>query len=232
MRVYQDPTYSIRAVPERQLPIVVTRFYLEVSTKFTRNRITISDCFAAHEEQYINSSSIRLEPRRDYCDNSTFDTQDERAPNGVTHMDRISMKKFKFSGSTDVFLQCKMRACAQRPCGVCRRKLSGVGSSSSGSGSSSRDGLNDRALQSDLFDPKEGVEFTPVAQLSLNPRDKSALVFGGRTDAVLAAFGVRQSRFGGSNGQGGSGNGVVERTEFELEKKHCGEEESGGGGDF
>ena len=30
------------------------------------------------------------------------------------------MKKFKFQGTVDVFMQCKMRACALQPCGVCR----------------------------------------------------------------------------------------------------------------
>ena len=36
LRIYQDPTYSIRASAVAQLPVVVTRFYVEVSTKFTR----------------------------------------------------------------------------------------------------------------------------------------------------------------------------------------------------
>ena len=44
LRMYQDPTYSIPASSSATLPLVVERFYLEVSTKFTRNRITISDC--------------------------------------------------------------------------------------------------------------------------------------------------------------------------------------------
>lgn len=49
LRMYQDPTYSIPASSTAALPVVVSRFYLEVSTKFTRNRITVSDCTAAHQ---------------------------------------------------------------------------------------------------------------------------------------------------------------------------------------
>merc|ERR1719281_1706598 len=119
LRVYQDPTYSIPASSVAALPIVVTRFYLEVSTKFTRNRITISDCQASNLEYLLNDTTS-LKPRMNYCDNSTFDTRQERSPNGVTHMDRLSMKKFKFQTVTDVFMQCKIRACAQQPCGFCQ----------------------------------------------------------------------------------------------------------------
>ena len=89
----------------------------QVSTKFTRNRITISDCTASNIENLLNATSS-LKPRLNYCDNSTFDTLTERSPNGVTHMDRLSMKKFKFQTTTDVFVQCKIRACAQQPCGI------------------------------------------------------------------------------------------------------------------
>ena len=71
-----------------------------------------------HQETYLNDTNA-LSPRQNYCDNSTFDTLPERSPNGVTHMDRLSMKKFKFQGTVDVFVQCKIRACAQQPCGVC-----------------------------------------------------------------------------------------------------------------
>merc|ERR1712178_392902 len=118
LRMYHDPTYSLSATQDSTMPIVVSRFYLEVSTKFTRNRITISDCTASNREQLLNQTSA-LRPRMNYCDNSTFDTMTERASNGVTHMDRISMKKFKFQTTTDVFMQCKIRACAQQPCGIC-----------------------------------------------------------------------------------------------------------------
>ena len=232
LRMYQDPTYSIPASSDTILPIVVTRFYLEVSTKFTRNRITISDCNASHTEATLNASAV-LKPRMNYCDNSTFDTMTERSPNGITgrhmdprillekfnimscprhrshqnvsvrflawmqlfsiasfvlvwvspvevdittantnsrsrqglpkqgitHMDRISMKKFKFQGTIDVFMQCKMRACARQPCGVCT-------------------GFNNRQLQYQ-FDtsPGEGESYTPTLQVQLAQQDPNALVF-------------------------------------------------------
>jgi hypothetical protein len=160
LRMYQDPTYSIPASSVAPMPIVVTRFYLEVSTKFTRNRITISDCTASVRETFLNMSSA-LKPRQNYCDNSTFDTQTERSPNGVTHMDRISMKKFKFQTSTDVFVQCKIRACAQQPCGVC----TGYGAP--------------RNLEEDVdLDPGEGEMWAPPFGVKLSPFDNNALVFG------------------------------------------------------
>merc|ERR1712054_491121 len=121
LRMYHDPTYSIPASDTSYMPVVVSRFYLEVSTKFTRNRITITDCNSADTEAGLNASS-QLQPLLYYCPNNTFSTKYESVPGGVTHLDRLSMKKFKFQGTTDVFMQCKIRACAQQPCGVCQRR--------------------------------------------------------------------------------------------------------------
>jgi hypothetical protein len=159
LRMYQDPTYSIPASSTAAMPVVVSRFYLEVSTKFTRNRITISDCTSAHKENSLNATDA-LKPRLNYCDNSTFDTLPERSPAGVTHMDRLSMKKFKYQGTTDVFMQCKIRACAQQPCGVC----TGTGDPR-------------RALSTDLS-PVEGEMFAPPVSVRVSASDKNALVFG------------------------------------------------------
>jgi len=166
LRMYQDPTYSIPASSTAAMPIVVSRFYLEVSTKFTRNRITISDCTSAHVENSLNASDA-LKPRLNYCDNSTFDTLPERSPNGVTHMDRLSMKKFKYQGTTDVFMQCKIRACAQQPCGVC-----------TGSG-------DPRALQSVDLSPAEGEMFAPPVSVRVSARDQNALTFAAPTGAPM-----------------------------------------------
>jgi hypothetical protein len=160
LRMYQDPTYSIPASSVMAMPIIVVRFYLEVSTKFTRNRITISDCTASHTEGLLNDTTA-LKPRLNYCDNSTFDTQYEREPNGVTHMQRLSMKKFKFQTTTDVFMQCKIRACAQQPCGICT-------------------GFGDprRTLQQDVdLSPVEGEMFAPPVNVVVSPRDTNAMVF-------------------------------------------------------
>jgi hypothetical protein len=159
LRMYQDPTYSIPASSVAAMPIVVTRFYLEVSTKFTRNRITISDCQASNLENLLNDTTS-LKPRMNYCDNSTFDTMQERSPNGVTHMDRLSMKKFKFQTTTDVFMQCKIRACAQQPCGIC------TGS-----------GYHYRELQDVDLSPAEGEMFAPPFNIKVSHHDTNALVF-------------------------------------------------------
>jgi len=159
LRMYQDPTYSIPASSVAALPIVVTRFYLEVSTKFTRNRITISDCQASNVENLLNDTSS-LKPRMNYCDNSTFDTMSERAPAGVTHMDRISMKKFKFQTTRDVFMQCKIRACAQQPCGFC----TGVGEQY-------------RQLQDVDLSPAEGEMYAPPMNIKVQRNDPNALTF-------------------------------------------------------
>jgi hypothetical protein len=155
LRMYHDPTYSLSAEQDSTMPIVVSRFYLEVSTKFTRNRITISDCTASNREQLLNASNA-LKPRFQYCDNSTFDTRTEASPAGVTHMDRISMKKFKFHTTTDVFMQCKIRACAAQPCGTCDRR---------------------RLASSPDLSPVEGEMFAPPTQIRVSPFDKNALVF-------------------------------------------------------
>ena len=164
LRMYQDPTYSIPASAAQNIPVVISRFYLEVSTKFTRNRITISDCNSAHTEAKLNASD-RLKPRSDYCDNSTFDSKTEAVPAGVTHMDRISMKKFKFQTTTDVFMQCKIRACAQQPCGTC--------------------GIR-RNLQSVDLSPADGEMFAPPLSVRVSHRDTKALTFADPVGSVPA----------------------------------------------
>ena len=71
------------------------------------------------------------------------------------------MKKFKYQGTTDVFMQCKIRACAQQPepCGIC-----------AGSG-------DPRALQSVDLSPAEGEMFAPPVSVRVNARDNNALTF-------------------------------------------------------
>jgi hypothetical protein len=73
-------------------------------------------------------------------------------------MDRISMKKFKFHTTTDVFMQCKIRACAAQPCGTCK---------------DSRRGLS---FAADLS-PVEGEMFAPPTKIRVSAFDKNALVF-------------------------------------------------------
>jgi hypothetical protein len=101
-----------------------------------------------------------------YCDNSTFDTRTEASPPGVTHMDRVSMKKFKFQGTTDVFMQCKIRACAQQPCGTCPNHHA-------------------RELASSVdLSPIEGEMFAPPAKVQVSKFDNNALVFGAVQESV------------------------------------------------
>jgi len=157
LRLYQDPTYSIPSSNTQHIPMVVSRFYLEMSTKFTRNRITVSDCQAAHVENKLNATDA-LHPRTLYCDNSTFNTRDEAVPAGVTHMQRLSMRKFKFQSTDDVFFQCKLRACASPPCGSCAS------------------GVHRRAQAVDLS-PAEGEMFAPPVGVKVSLRDKNALTF-------------------------------------------------------
>jgi hypothetical protein len=75
-------------------------------------------------------------------------------------MDRLSMKKFKFQTTTDVFMQCKIRACAQQPCGIC------TGS-----------GYHYRELQDVDLSPAEGEMFAPPFNIKVSHHDTNALVF-------------------------------------------------------
>ena len=71
------------------------------------------------------------------------------------------MKKFKFQTTTDVFMQCKIRACSQQPCGIC-----------TGFGDGPRRGLGDVDLT-----PAEGEMYAPPVQAKVGFRDRLALVF-------------------------------------------------------
>jgi hypothetical protein len=90
-------------------------------------------------------------------------------------MDRISMKKFKFQTTTDVFMQCKIRACAQQPCGVC-----------TGAGQPYRE-----LAEVDLS-PVEGEMFSPPVNVKVGMRDKNALVFPDSTQTAPSAPSVVQ----------------------------------------
>ena len=75
------------------------------------------------------------------------------------------MKKFKFQTTTDVFMQCKIRACAQQPCGIC------TGS-----------GYHYRELQDVDLSPAEGEMYAPPVQIKIGRNDVNALTF---PDTVL-----------------------------------------------
>ena len=110
-----------------------------------------------------------------YCQSVVFDTRDELVPWGITHMDRISMKKFKFAGTTDVFMQCKIRACATRPCGVCdgtatARRMEGA------DGRKLSSALLNEEEESDGMTHREGLAFTPIAAWKIDPADRNAMV--------------------------------------------------------
>lgn len=181
MRVYSDPTYSVlvreTGTPSTSnFPVLVTRFYVEISTKFTRNRITISDCNAAHSEDSLNATTA-LKPRFGYCDNSTFDTRDERI--GVTHMQRLSFKKFKFQNTTDVFFQCKIRACARQPCGLCstnpRRRTVGAGVSGGRRNLQQSFSPKTPAKSEEYYEVGEG--YAPPMKLRISEEDENAMEF-------------------------------------------------------
>lgn len=178
LRAYNDPTYSMPA-GTGVIPVVVTRFYLEVATKFTRNRITIKGCTAAASAADMDSTPPAvLSPLGgplDFCpaDPDPFEVLSEGAPAGVTHLDRISMRKFKFGSSSDVVMKCEIRACAQQPCGTCdnSRRLSTD---------------NSRKLQGGVdLAPVNGDMSTPTISLSLSRFDNNALVFPTPTGSTV-----------------------------------------------
>merc|ERR1711964_940678 len=76
-------------------------------------------------------------------------------------MGRLSMKKFKFHTTTDVFMQCKLRACAAQPCGTCQRR---------------------RLSQDPDLSPVEGEMYSPIFKIKVSKHDKNALVFGAVVD--------------------------------------------------
>lgn len=122
IRLFTDPTYSIPANSDFAYPVVVKRFYLEMSTKFMRNMITIKDCQAAPFSAELNTTAaIRIV--HDYCADGRFDVRYERPPAGYTHIARISMKKFKFQNAQTVTMQCTIHACGRLPCGSCQKTL-------------------------------------------------------------------------------------------------------------
>lgn len=161
LRAYLDPTYSIPTSSSSAIPTSVTRIYIEVATKFVRNRISITDIKTAHMEAALNSSTVT--PLSGCTLDAVFETQHEGAPSGTTHIDRYSFKKFKFGDSDAVFIQAQINACEEwGQCGSCasrRRTLQAV-------------------KKSDVdLTPARGDMFSPPVQIAVSRFDKTAITF-------------------------------------------------------
>lgn len=100
MRVFMDPTFSIRVDENVFLPKLVQRFYIEVSTVFVKNHITIKQCEAAADVADFNTTRA-LRFVDNFCGQPGFDLRYSKNPDWMTNMDRISVQKFKFqTGNT------------------------------------------------------------------------------------------------------------------------------------
>jgi hypothetical protein len=125
LRIYKDPTFSVLVNPLENLPNSVERYWLEVTTQFLGNRVQMRDCTAARSEAELSSPDRSLPIMQNFCTTQLFDVQVHPLPYGVTHMARISTDRFAFRDGGSVYIRCKIRACAQLPCGSCgqRREL-------------------------------------------------------------------------------------------------------------
>eukprot|EP00392_Amoebophrya_sp_AT5.2_P005630 g5639.t1 len=144
MRLFQDPTFAQPLQSGEWVPHAVDEFFVEVSTEFVGNRVSVRGCKAAkslaalegdNKEQGLAGGSgsenvdggLGAAPGDEevvvildgYCPTEVFNVKNHAAPTGVTHLDRISFRKFRFTGQSEVFLQCELEACEQKPCGTC-----------------------------------------------------------------------------------------------------------------
>lgn len=97
------------------------RFYLQASTIFKKDHISIATCVAGRtvEELSYTDPALLLRPLDRYCANRDFDVDEYKNPVNATH--RISLRKFRFEGAKQLVIQCQLEACVERPCGVCNQ---------------------------------------------------------------------------------------------------------------
>jgi hypothetical protein len=126
LRIYKDPAFSVLVSPLENLPNAVERYWLEVTTQFLGNKVQMKDCIAARTEAELANPDRSLPIMQNFCVTELFDVQVHPVPFGVTHMARISTDRFAFRDGGSVYIRCRIRACAQLPCGSClqRRALS------------------------------------------------------------------------------------------------------------
>ncbi|CAD7924592.1 unnamed protein product [Amoebophrya sp. A25] len=149
MRVYQDEVFAQPLAFGDWLPQATVEFFIEVGTEFTGNHITIKSCRASRnrealmkddDEEDPNNSEDRVESdvvitvplMWNYCPVPLFNVKKHAAPDGVTHLDRLSFRKFRFTGQNEIYLQCEVEACESRPCGTCFGTGSGEGDETNG----------------------------------------------------------------------------------------------------
>lgn len=125
LRIYKDPTFSVLVNPLENLPNSVERYWMEVTTQFLGNKVQMRDCTAARTEAELVNPARALPIMQNFCTTQLFDVQVHPLPYGVTHMARISTDRFAFRDGGSVYIRCRIRACAQLPCGSCgqRREL-------------------------------------------------------------------------------------------------------------
>ena len=125
LRIYKDPTFSVLVNPLENLPNSVERYWLEVTTQFLGNKVQMKDCSAARTEAELSNPERSLPIMQNFCTTQLFDVQVHPLPYGVTHMARVSTDRFAFRDGGSVYVRCRIRACAQLPCGSCgqRREL-------------------------------------------------------------------------------------------------------------
>lgn len=86
-------------------------YYVEVSTTFTMNHVSIKNCWVAPTMAGLSDAAVRHAVVEDYCldTGATFDTEAHDNAAGVTHMDRISTAKFNFANWDWLYWQCEIR---------------------------------------------------------------------------------------------------------------------------
>jgi hypothetical protein len=126
LRLFRDPAYSLEQKPGFVLPDVITRYYLEISTEFNKNKVQVRSCMAAPTMGDLAAETDNVQLiLGDYCEDQRFEIRHHMRPRDTTHIHRFSMRKFQFKGSNSIYFQCVVEACESPPCGECQTKAFG-----------------------------------------------------------------------------------------------------------
>ncbi|CAD7970364.1 unnamed protein product [Amoebophrya sp. A120] len=130
MRLFQDPSFVQSLDSGDWVPQATELFYIEAGVEYVGNHISVRSCRAARTAAALMDTPGTTPPPTtpndepvtildNYCPVEVFNVKYHATPTGITHLDRLTFRKFRFKGQNEVFLQCEVEACEAKPCGAC-----------------------------------------------------------------------------------------------------------------
>lgn len=125
LQIFTDRTFTVLLGAGKYLPTTEKRFFVQAKTEFQGDHISISTCIATENADVLEGEKVgySMSPLDDYCAIPEFDIREHVLQDeSISNVQRISLRRFKFQGSSQVVLRCFIDLCPQQPCGSCPQR--------------------------------------------------------------------------------------------------------------